>query len=82
VHDALPSLIMLDMMMPGMNGDEFVRLLRSRYGDVVPVIVMTAERDVRRCAAEVRADNFLAKPFAVTELIAVVARCFPGRSAT
>ena len=79
VQETFPSLILLDMMLPGMDGWEFARALRSRYGETVPLLVMTAENDAPRCAADVRADSFLAKPFRVSHLVDVVARTLAGR---
>lgn len=68
-----PSLVLTDMWMPVMDGWEFVAALRRRGWDV-PVLVMTAARDVEAAAAEVRADDFLAKPFSSDELLKRVKR--------
>ena len=66
-----PSLILLDMRMPRMDGWEFAAALRKR-GVASPVVVMTAADNAKRWADEVRADGFVTKPFEVLELLASV----------
>jgi DNA-binding response OmpR family regulator len=66
-----PSLILLDMRMPRMDGWEFAAALRKR-GIASPVVVMTAADNAKRWADEVRADGFVTKPFEVLELLASV----------
>jgi CheY-like chemotaxis protein len=68
-----PSLILLDMRMPRMDGWEFAAALRSR-GVASPVVVMTAADNAKRWADEVRADGFVMKPFEILELLASVAK--------
>lgn len=73
VEAELPSLVLLDMRMPVVDGREFALRLRDR-GLAIPIIVMTAGRDAWRSAEEVRADAVLAKPFEIDELLVKVAR--------
>lgn len=68
-----PSLVLLDMRMPRLDGWGFAAELRRR-GLAVPVVVMTAARDARAWAAEIEAQGFISKPFLITELLAVVER--------
>jgi DNA-binding response OmpR family regulator len=69
-----PELILLDMRMPAMDGWAFSRVhSRSRHSHV-PVVVITAARDAGASAAEIQADAFLAKPFELQELLALVGR--------
>jgi CheY-like chemotaxis protein len=73
-HDApAPRLILLDLMMPEMNGWEFrdVQLHDQGLKDI-PVVVMTASRDLRR--RPVDADAFLFKPFTLDDLLEQVQR--------
>jgi len=71
-----PALILLDMRMPVLDGWGFVRALRER-GLEVPLVVMTAAQDAGRWAREVGATGFIAKPFDLLELLAVVERLVP-----
>jgi DNA-binding response OmpR family regulator len=67
--DALPDLVVLDLMLPGLDGLEVCRRLR-RMGEV-PVIMLTAlgtEND-RIVGLEVGADDYVAKPFSPRELV-------------
>ncbi len=67
-----PDLILLDLMMPVMDGAAFSRALRARYpGAGIPVVVITADSNPDR-AGEVGADGFLAKPFDIESLLAEV----------
>lgn len=71
VDRELPSIILLDMRMPVMDGWTFAKTLRDR-GAAVPVVVMTAAEDARRWAAEIGAEGYLAKPFDLDHLIDAV----------
>lgn len=68
-----PLLILLDMRMPGMDGWEVARALRA-LGNRIPIVVMTAAESAKRWAEEVGADGYLAKPFGLDELLAIVER--------
>ena len=67
-----PDLVVLDVMMPGMDGFEVVRTLR-RESDV-PVILVTArvEETDRLIGLELGADDYVTKPFSPRELVARV----------
>ncbi len=64
----------LDMRMPGMNGWEFAREFRRRYGRSVPIVVVTAAENARARAEEIEADGWLAKPFDLDDVVAAAAR--------
>jgi two-component system KDP operon response regulator KdpE len=66
----VPDLIVLDLMMPGMDGLEVVR--QTRQWSDVPIIVLSARGDERDkvTALDLGADDYLTKPFGVDELLA------------
>jgi CheY-like chemotaxis protein len=64
-----PDVIVLDMKMPGMDGWQFARTYRERYGARTPIIVFTAATDAAARAAEVGAEAVVAKPFDLEALI-------------
>ena len=68
-----PDLVILDIMLPGLNGLEVVQRLRMA-GDNVPVLMLTARDTVadRVKGLETGADDYLVKPFAPEELVARV----------
>lgn len=72
-----PDLILLDLKMPVMDGATFATELRGR-GDSTPIVVVTAADDPRKRAGEIRAADWLGKPFEPADLIAIVARHLPG----
>src|SRR5215207_4470714 len=67
-----PQLLILDLMMPRMDGMEVCRRVRER--STVPIIVLTAmDADSDKVAAfDLGADDYLCKPFSVDELLARV----------
>jgi two-component system chemotaxis response regulator CheY len=67
-----PSLVLLDMRMPVMDGWGFARALHER-GRTVPILVMTAAQDARQWADEVGAAGFVAKPFDLPDLLDAIA---------
>lgn len=69
----LPSLVLLDMRMPVMDGWQFAEEVKRR-GVKVPIVVMTAAQDARRWATEIGADAFVEKPFDLDDLISLVAQ--------
>ncbi len=68
----VPDLILLDMRMPCMDGWEFARAFRAQHTRRVPIIVFTAATDAAQRADEIQADGYLAKPFELAELLAIV----------
>ncbi len=74
VEEDPPDAILLDVMMPGMNGRQFLRELRGAAGQTrIPVVIMTALHGLSDRAAEYGADDFVEKPFDVDELLNKVA---------
>jgi len=67
-----PSLILLDMRMPLLNGWSFAQVYRQLPGPHVPIIMLTAARDAVDYAAQIDADSFLAKPFDLSALLDLV----------
>ncbi len=70
-----PNLILLDLMMPVMDGWEFARSLDPRARP--PIVVLSADRNVSIKASEIGALGWLAKPFELSELLSVVRRACP-----
>lgn len=66
-----PSIIVLDLMMPGVDGLTALKQLRAR-GDTIPVIMLTARAEGvdRVLGLELGADDYLGKPFMPQELLA------------
>ena len=73
VERSRPSLVLLDMRMPVLDGWGFARALKER-GLELPILVMTAAQNARRWAEEIGADGHLAKPFELPDLLDAVER--------
>ena len=71
-RNSKPNLVILDIMLPGKDGFEVCRILRQESN--IPVLMLTARDDEidRVVGLEVGADDYLAKPFSMRELIARV----------
>ncbi|MCK6605304.1 MAG: response regulator transcription factor [Ignavibacteriaceae bacterium] len=65
------DLIILDMMLPGKNGNEICSELRKE-GNLTPVIILTSRKDEidKVLALEMGADDYITKPFSIKELLA------------
>ena len=65
-----PDVMILDLLMPGMNGVDVVRLIRE--SSTVPIIVLSAlgEESRKVEALELGADDYMTKPFGMEELLA------------
>lgn len=78
-QDSKPDLVLLDLMLPGMDGIEICRLIRAESD--VPIVMLTAKSDTSDVVRglESGADDYVAKPFKPAELVARVrARLRPG----
>jgi CheY-like chemotaxis protein len=73
LEERRPQLILLDLMMPIMDGWEFITVLKSRpqWADV-PVIIITAIYDARRTQLETGAKAVITKPFDIDQLAELV----------
>jgi two-component system alkaline phosphatase synthesis response regulator PhoP len=71
-HHHKPDLVVLDLMLPGMNGLDVCRALRREGG--LPIIMLTAriEESDRLVGLELGADDYITKPFSPRELVARV----------
>jgi two-component system response regulator MprA len=74
VDATAPALILLDMLMPVMDGWQCARALRAKYGDSIPIVVVSAAEDVRKHSASIGANDVLPKPFELDDLLRLVAR--------
>jgi DNA-binding response OmpR family regulator len=84
VRNQRPGLVLLDLMLPGMDGLEVCRTLKSRDATAgIPVIMLTAkgeEADVVR-GLELGADDYVTKPFSPKVLLARIAAVLRRREA-
>jgi CheY-like chemotaxis protein len=74
-----PAVILLDLMMPVMDGWQFVHELDTRGRRDVPLLILSADRAVQGHAQKLKASGHLAKPFDLEELLGKVAQ-FTGRA--
>jgi len=73
LQDAAPALVLLDMVMPGMDGLTAIPLLRQKAPGV-RIVVMTAYASVQNAVQSLKqgADDYIVKPFAINDLLMLV----------
>jgi DNA-binding response OmpR family regulator len=74
IHEKMPALVVLDVMLPELDGLEIMRRLRNSDKKSVPVILLTArsQETDRIYGLEMGADDYVTKPFSPAELVARV----------
>ena len=82
VDDQRPDLIVLDLMMPVMDGWQFVEQFRHKpFSNQVPIVVTSASHDLPRTAERLKSlgvRTCLAKPFDVESLLTLIGRYVPS----
>lgn len=75
MREDLPGVLLLDIWMSGKDGREICKHLKSQKATQhLPIILVSANNDIKRIANESGADDYLAKPFGMKEVIAKVAK--------
>jgi CheY-like chemotaxis protein len=74
---AQPSLILLDLMMPRMDGEQFLKEMRSSRFGKIPVVIMAGHSAARKKADELKAVSCLMKPVEFDDLVSTIHRFAP-----
>jgi two-component system response regulator MprA len=70
-----PDLIILDLMMPGMDGETFVREAHQRPDlKKIPILIISASDDLAGVAKRINVDGFINKPIDIDDFLETVAR--------
>lgn len=75
-----PALILLDVMMPLLDGDKKLKILKSSpHTRTIPVVFLSSkpEAELQQLTADTGADGYLCKPFTAGSLLATVQRFVP-----
>ena len=76
-NGGLPDLILLDVLLSGKDGREIVKYLKQQDETKdIPVIMFSAHPSAEQTAREAGAEDFIAKPFEIDELLAKVGKFF------
>jgi CheY-like chemotaxis protein len=73
-----PALILLDLMMPRMDGEHFLQTLRASSRASIPVVIISGHTAATIKARELEANGCLTKPIELDELLATVERFVRG----
>lgn len=75
VKSGKPDLVLLDLWMPGIGGDELTRQLKNdTETETIPVVISSASKDTAEIAKDIGADGFILKPFDIEDLEKMVAK--------
>ena len=83
VLENIPDLIITDLMLPGMNGDELCKKIKTNIAtDHLPVIALTAKQSTKARVElySFGADNYISKPFETEELLSISASLIDQRA--
>lgn len=82
IKDIRPDLILLDIWMSGQDGRNTARELKgNKKTKTIPIIMISASKDIEKSAKDSGVDDFLAKPFEMDDLLDMVAK-FINKSST
>ncbi len=70
IENEFPDLILLDIWMSGVDGRDVCKQLKQKETTKnIPIVMISASNDIERSAMDAGADDFLAKPFDMAELL-------------
>jgi CheY-like chemotaxis protein len=73
IRENLPDLILLDIWLSGTNGAEIAQFLKSQdHTRHIPIILFSANRNIERLAQKAGVEDFLMKPFDLTDLVQTI----------
>ncbi|MBA2678082.1 MAG: response regulator [Ktedonobacteraceae bacterium] len=79
MQEPFPDLLFLDIRLSGTDGRTICRYLKSQEATrALPIILLSASKDIRQIARDVGADDVLAKPFEMGDALALVAHYVGG----
>jgi DNA-binding response OmpR family regulator len=75
MKDHLPDLLLLDIWMSGIDGRDICKRLKSAaMTKHIPIIMISATKDIEQIAKDSGADDYISKPFQMEHLLAIVAK--------
>jgi len=80
-YSNLPDLFLLDVWMSGLNGsDVCLRLKKDELTKHIPVIIFSANRNIQEISKQCNADGYIAKPFNLNQLLAIISNHINNKS--
>ncbi len=75
MEDEFPDLLLLDIWMSGTDGRDVCKHLKQKEStSKIPIVLISASKDIERSAMDAGADDFLAKPFEIDDLLEKIER--------
>lgn len=70
-----PDLVLMDLWIPEIGGEKAIALMKENMATApIPVLLFSANSDIKAICLKIKADGFIAKPFDIAELKAIIAR--------
>lgn len=67
-----PDVMLLDLTLEGMSGEEVYENIRRKFGKVPPTVVLSAAQEAKQRASQMPGAKFLAKPYTLEQLIEIL----------
>ena len=73
LQESTPDIILLDLLLSGEVGENIVKIIKTNQAtNHIPIVLMSAHPDAKKRAKQAGADDFLAKPFDVEDLLTLI----------
>lgn len=73
IKSVQPKLILMDLWIPGIGGEEAIRMLKQNDKTKnIPILVFSANTDILEISKRVKADGFVEKPFSIADFIRII----------
>jgi DNA-binding response OmpR family regulator len=70
MEDGLPDLLLLDIWLSGTDGRDVCKFLKQQSStNKIPIVLISASREIEKSAKKAGADDFISKPFEISELL-------------
>lgn len=70
-----PDIILMDLLIPSMGGEKAIRTIKQNISsEKIPVLVFSANADIKKISESINADGYLEKPFVIKTLIGTIQR--------
>lgn len=67
-----PDLILMDLWIPDIGGEKAITIAKSDDSIKVPILIFSANADIKRICEKVHADGYVEKPFSVNSFVAII----------
>jgi len=81
LESSWPDVMLLDLSLPGMSGEEVYKKIQTRFGRVPPTVILSAVQQGESRASHLPGAHFLAKPYTIEQLADILYEAGSSRGA-